>query len=107
MIRPAGRLLLALPAAEAERLAAAALDPVSAAHALPGPWGPEFSKTVIAAIEKERAELRRNDVEFAGYRLDPALAPEAEDRLRDLGGRDIRNLCDVLSARAAMLRELS
>ena len=45
-------------------------------------------------------------VRVAGYRLDPALAPEAEP-LRDLGGRDVDELCDVLAIRAAMLRELS
>jgi len=106
-IRPAGDLLRALPRDEAQRLAAAAPDPLDAALALPGPWRREFSKAMIAAIEKERAQLRRHDVEFAGYRLDPALAPEAEARLRELGGRDIRILCDVLDARAAMLRELS
>ena len=44
---------------------------------------------------------------FAGHRLDPALAEAAEERLRDLGGRDLWTLCDILAARAAMLRELS
>ena len=48
-----------------------------------------------------------SDVAFAGYRLDPALAPEAEERLRELGGRDLGLLCDILATRAAMLRELS
>jgi hypothetical protein len=105
--RPAPDLLVALPREEAERLAATTDQPHVAAEALPGPWGADLSKAVIEAIAKERAELRRHDVEFAGYRLDPALAQEAEDRLRDLGGRDIRNLCDVLTTRAAMLRELS
>ena len=32
---------------------------------------------------------------------------EAEATLRELPGRDIRRLCDIVSARAAMLRELS
>ena len=45
-------------------------------------------------------------VGVAGYQLDPSLAPEAEP-LRDLGRRDINQLCDVLAIRAAMLRELS
>jgi hypothetical protein len=39
--------------------------------------------------------------------MDPAFAGEAEEKLRELPGRDIRRLCDILSARAAMLRELS
>ena len=70
--------------------------------------GPELSKAAIAAIERRRkAGERGQDVAFAGHRLDPALAPEAEERLRDLGGRDLWVLCDILSARAAMLRELS
>ena len=67
-----------------------------------------MSRAVIAAIERRRtAGERGQDVAFAGHRLDPALAPEAEERLRDLGGRDLWVLCDLLSARAAMLRELS
>jgi hypothetical protein len=45
------------------------------------------------------------DVRFAGHRLDPALEAEA-DTLRELGGRDLWDLCDTLITRAAMLREL-
>ena len=63
---------------------------------------------MIDAIHQRRtAGERGQDVEFAGYRLDPAFAEEAEERLRELGGRDLRRLCDILAARAAMLRELS
>ena len=62
---------------------------------------------MIDAIRRRReAGERGADVGLAGYRLDPALADEAE-ALRELGGRDLRTLCDVLAARAAMLRELS
>ena len=71
-----------------------------------GQWGPELSRTVIAAIRKRREAGERGvDVRFAGHRLDPALEPEAET-LRELGGRDLWSLCDTLIARAAMLREL-
>ena len=107
-VRPDPQLLLALPHDEAERIAAAAPEPDVAARELPRPWGLELSKAAIAAIERRRnAGDRGHDVAFAGHRLDPALAPEAEERLRDLGGRDLWVLCDILSTRAAMLRELS
>ena len=83
------RLLAALPRAEAEALAAAAATRVAAARRCAGPWGPELSRAVIAAIRRPaRRATRGVDVAFAGYRLDPALAPEAEP-LRDLGGRDL------------------
>ena len=63
---------------------------------------------MIDAIHNRRAAGERGqDVEFAGHRLDPAFAAEAEERLRPLGGRDLHRLCDILAARAAMLRELS
>jgi hypothetical protein len=101
------RLLEALPRAEGEALAAASPEPVVAAGALPGTWGRDLSRAVIAAILRVREAGERGvDVAFAGYRLDPALEPEAE-ALRELGGRDIWMLCDVLAVRAAMLRELS
>ncbi len=107
-MHPDARLLTVLPKAEAEALAAAADAPDGAARALPAPWGHALSKAVIDAIHARRsAGERGEDVEFAGHRLDPALAQEAEDRLRALGGRDLHRLCDILSARAAMLRELS
>ena len=107
-VHPDSRLLTVLPKAEAEALAAAADAPDDAARALPAPWGLALSKAVIDAIHARRsAGERGQDVEFAGHRLDPALAPEAEERLRGLGGRDLHRLCDILSARAAMLRELS
>ena len=62
---------------------------------------------MIASIRRRReAGERGADAGVAGYRLDPALADEAE-ALRDLGGRDLWTLCDVLALRAAMLRELS
>ena len=67
--------------------------------------GPRRSRAVLAAIPPA-ASGGAADVGIAGYRLDPALAEEAEP-LRDLGGRDVWNLCDVLAIRAAMLRELS
>jgi hypothetical protein len=107
-VRPGPALLLALPHEEAQHIAAAAPDPDVAARELPRPWGPELSKAAISAIERRRmAGERGQDVAFAGHRLDPALAQEADERLRDLGGRDLWVLCDILSARAAMLRELS
>jgi Family of unknown function (DUF5691) len=107
-VHPDSRLLIVLPKDEAEALAAAADAPDDAARALPAPWGPVLSKAVIDAIHQRRAAGERGqDVEFAGHRLDPACATEADERLRPLGGRDLHRLCDVLSARAAMLRELS
>ena len=107
-VRPEPELLLALRHDEAQRIAAQTADPDVGARALPRPWGPELSAAAIAAIERRRkAGERGQDVAFAGHRLDPALAGEAEERLRDLGGRDLWVLCDILSARAAMLRELS
>jgi hypothetical protein len=107
-VRPEPELLLALPREEAQGIAAAAPEPDVAARALPGPWGLELSRAAIGAIERRRkAGERGQDVTFAGHRLDPALAQEAEERLRDLGGRDLWVLCDLLAARAAMLRELS
>jgi hypothetical protein len=107
-VRPEPELLLALPHDEAQRIAAAAPDPDVAARELPRPWNLELSRAAIGAIEQRRkAGDRGHDVAFAGHRLDPALAQEAEERLRDLGGRDLWVLCDILSARAAMLRELS
>ena len=62
----------------------------------------------LAALE--RADDRPRPPQ---WRLSPwavttyLLGGEAEEKLRELPGRDIRRLCDVLSARAAMLRELS
>ena len=44
------------------------------------------------------------DVAFAGYRLDPSTDAEP---LRELGGRDIGRLCDVVAIRAAMLSEFA
>ena len=85
-VHPDSRLLTVLPKAEAEVLAAAADAPDSAARALPGPWGPVLSKAVIDAIHQRRAAGERGqDVEFAGHRLDPAFAVEAEDRLPAAG----------------------
>jgi hypothetical protein len=108
VVHPDSRLLTVLPKAEAESLAAAADAPDDAARALPAPWGSKLSKAVIDAIHNRRAAGERGqDVEFAGHRLDPAFAVEADERLRPLGGRDLHRLCDVLDARAAMLRELS
>lgn len=105
---PRPELLLALPHEEAQRLAARAPEPDVAARALPGPWHGELSRAVLDAIERRRgAGERGQDVAFAGHRLDPALAQEADERLRHLGGRDLWVLCDVLEVRAAMLRELS
>jgi hypothetical protein len=94
-------LLDVLPRAEGEALAATAEDPFSAALELSGSWGPELSRAVLATVPE-----RSRHVGVAGYQLDPSLAPEAEP-LRDLGRRDINQLCDVLATRAAMLRELS
>jgi hypothetical protein len=90
-------LLAVLPRAEAEALAA---SPDAALH-LPGTWGPELSRRVLEAIPTRDANVTR-----LAYQLDPALAAEAE-ALRDLGRRDVNELCDVLAIRAAMLRELS
>ena len=94
-------LLAVLPRAEAEAHAAGAADPFAAALRLPGSWGPELSRKVLEAIPGPYPSVR-----VAAYHLDPALAPEAEP-LRDLGRRDVNELCDVLAIRAAMLRELS
>jgi hypothetical protein len=101
------RLLEVLPRAEAEALAAAAPDPVLAAGALRGEWGIDLSRAVVARIRqvREAGELGA-DYRFAGYRLHPAVEPEAE-ALRELGGRDLWTLCDLVGIRAAMLRELS
>jgi hypothetical protein len=107
-VHPDSRLLTVLPKDEAEALAAAADAPDDAARTLPAPWGRALSKAVLDAIGNRRAAGERGqDVEFAGHRLDPAFAAEADERLRPLGGRDLHRLCDILSARAAMLRELS
>ncbi|HEY6889043.1 MAG TPA: hypothetical protein VI300_14725, partial [Solirubrobacter sp.] len=107
-VHPDPVLLVALPREEGEALAAAADQPDVAAGALTGQWGATLSKAVVDAIHRRRTAGERGvDVEFSGYRLDPAFAGEAEERLRDLGGRDLRRLCDILTARAAMLRELS
>jgi hypothetical protein len=107
-VHPDPALLVALPRDEAQALAARADQPDVAASALTGPWDAALSKAVVDAIHQRRTAGERGpDVEFAGYRLDPAFADEAEERLRELGGRDLRRLCDILSARAAMLRELS
>ena len=95
------QLLAVLPRAEAEAHAAAAADPFAAALRLPGSWGPELSRKVLEAIPGSHPNVR-----VAAYHLDPALAPEAEP-LRDLGRRDVNELCDVLAIRAAMLRELT
>ncbi|MDA0166992.1 DUF5691 domain-containing protein [Solirubrobacter ginsenosidimutans] len=107
-VHPDPALLVALPRDEGEALAARADQPDVAATALTGQWGATLSKAVIDAIHQRRTAGERGaDAEFAGYRLDPAFSTEAEERLRDLGGRDLRRLCDILTARAAMLRELS
>ena len=74
---------------------------LAAALRLPGQWGPELSRKVLEAIPTHDA-----NVKIAAYHLDPGLAEEAE-ALRDLGRRDVNELCDVLAIRAAILRELS
>ena len=76
---------------------------------MPAPWGASLTRAVIEAIKHHRSDTEwvRADVAFAGERMDPALAEHAEEQLRELPGRDIRRLCDILAARAAMLRELS
>ena len=99
--RVGDELLAVLPRAEAEAHAAGAADPFAAALRLPWSWGPELSRKVLEAIPGPHPNVR-----VAAYHLDPAIAPEAEP-LRDLGRRDVNELCDVLAIRAAMLRELS
>ena len=108
-VRPDPQLLLALPHDEAR------------AHRRGGARARRRRARASPAVGRSSSRRRRSrrssggatagdrghDVAFAGHRLDPALAPEAEERLRDLGGRDLWVLCDILSTRAAMLRELS
>jgi hypothetical protein len=104
-LHPDTRLLAVLPRAEAEALAAASDDPIAAAAALPGQWGAELSRAVIAAIGRRRQAGEWLEASWAGHLLDPSVEPEAE-ALRELGGRDLWRLADVLGERAAMLREL-
>jgi hypothetical protein len=107
-VAPVAQLLEAVPHAEAQELAAGAERPDIVAQAVPGPWGPALTKTVIDAVQRSRAgQDFTQDVAYAGERLDLALADYAEERLRELPGRDVRRMLDVLAARAAMLRELS
>jgi hypothetical protein len=105
-LRTEPALLAVLPRAAAEALAAAADDKLAAALALPGRWGEELSYWVLEDIRGRRSEGHRGvHVGEAGYRLHPAVEAQAET-LRDLGGADLWELCDVLAIRAAMLREL-
>ncbi|WP_053226690.1 DUF5691 domain-containing protein [Solirubrobacter soli] len=107
-VMPDPALLAALPHAEAQRRAAEAEFPEVAATAVPGPWGETLTRALLAALKAHRGALDYGqDVSFAGERMDPALAEEAEEQLREVPGRDVRRLCDIVSARAAMLRELS
>jgi len=96
-------MLSVLPREEAETLARQAADPYTAASELPA-WGQELSRVIIRAIPKLRE--RNVHIGLAGYKLDPSLEAEVEP-LRDLGGRDVLDLCDTVALRAAMLRELA
>ena len=98
------RLLTVLPRREAERRALGADDPFAAALELPGPWGPLLSRKIIELIPKLKERGVR--VVTAGYRIDPSLEAEVE-ALRDLGSRDVFELCDTVAIRAAILRELA
>jgi len=101
-------LLAALPHEEAQQLAARAERPDVVAAAVPGPWGATLTIAVLNALQRHRTGLDwGQDAAYAGERLNPAFTEDAEEKLRDLPGRDIRRLLDVLSARAAMLRELT
>ena len=107
-VRPDPVLLAALPHEEAQQLAARAERPDVVAAAVPGPWGATLTIAVLNALQRHRTGLDwGQDAAYAGERLNPAFTEDAEEKLRDLPGRDIRRLLDVLSARAAMLRELS
>jgi Family of unknown function (DUF5691) len=107
-VRPDPVLLAALPHQEAQQLAARAERPDVVAAAVPGPWGATLTIAVLNALQRHRTGLDwGQDAAFAAERLSPAFTEDAEEKLRDLPGRDIRRLLDVLSARAAMLRELS
>ncbi|MDA0140642.1 DUF5691 domain-containing protein [Solirubrobacter deserti] len=98
-------LLELLPREEAEARAAAADDPLLAAEPLEWTWGPELSNAVVASVKRRREAGGRDvDVAFVGRRLDPRTDIEP---LRDLGGRDITRLCDLLDTRAAMLSEFA
>ena len=100
-------LLPVLPRDEAEALAATADDVIVAARRLTGQWGVELSRAVIAAIRRARETGTLGaHARVAGSRLDPALEAEVE-ALRELGGRELWELCDEVGIRAAMLRELS
>ena len=95
-----------LPRAEGEALAAAAPDPFVAALRAAGPWGRELSRGVDRGDPAPRAT---RGAHVARRRL-PARSRRSSreaEPLRDLGGRDLWDLCDVLAIRAAMLRELS
>ena len=65
-------------------------DPFAAALELPGPWGPRALARGDRGDPGRREDGERARRRVAGYRLDPALEPEAE-ALRDLGGRDVWN----------------
>jgi hypothetical protein len=75
------------------------------AAAVPGPWGPELSRRVVATIRTE-LEWAVKPVSELAYALDPSVLGELEP-LIEAGGARIVRLCDVLATRAAMLRELS
>jgi hypothetical protein len=107
-VHPDPALLSALSHEQAQGLAARAERPDVVAAAVPGPWGATLTIAVINALARYRTGSDwGQDASYAGERLNPAFADDAEERLRDLPGRDIRRLLDILSARAAMLRELS
>ncbi|HEU5417376.1 MAG TPA: hypothetical protein VFV41_06760, partial [Streptosporangiaceae bacterium] len=91
-------LLAVLPQEERERLAATL--PLDRLAAVPGPWGAELSRAVVAQLAAHRPPS------WLGYALDPSVLPECE-ALIEAGGAPIVRLCDVLATRAAMLRELS
>jgi len=91
-------LLSVLPTEERERLAATL--PLDQLAAVPGPWGAELSRAVVAQLAANRPPA------WLRYALDPSVLPELEP-LIETGGAPIVRLCDVLATRAAMLRELS
>ena len=97
------------PHDEAQRIAAAAPEPDVAARALPAAVG----AGALAGGDRARSSggARRASAgrtwRSPGTGSTRRCAEAAEERLRDLGGRDLWVLCDILAARAAMLRELS
>ena len=108
-VHPDSRLLTVLPQDEAEALAAAADAPDDAAAGAARAVGP-------GALEgRDRRDPRTGARRVSAGRTSSSRAtgstrrspPRPRSGCAPLGGRDLHRLCDILAARAAMLRELS